>query len=545
MYFMMLVPFSQLLLLLLSSLSMVDATTMISKPTSSMRSTNRLLEEMNAAEDDAVAAAEAENDAVVEEDNEMVYTGSIEPTNCLSYTILIDNDGNDDAGANAGGTVLTVGQESFVFFEYYVDGQEANSEAGDLILAKTWFSATTGVESACIPIQNPSTVFSSAVLQNVIVPNGWESSLYFGPLCDSGAGAYMTWGVFADANCYHYVPGLTYWLGVHHQWNDATMSTLAQQLNIHNRASSTYIDCQDNEYDACTTILQQSVDLDNCMVVSEEVDNADNQDGNDGLNYDDANYNGAYDEDGYYHMSTQDLQGGDGDWTDMCYGLLISQSKGQTLNQWHGLYHNQLEQELRSVYQYNDAQMFWTVNRTKILSSMGAVLFLLAVSILVLLTIRFKNRRAAAAANVDDGMVSKRGQRRQRRQRQRVSTEYEKNEALLTKEAATPSITMTDTTTIQHPADYPADQHDEMAPTTPAATTTTATAAQQSKRRFPWTKDSTDHNNNNNNNNQRRFLWGNNTKKQDMEDVIGVDDDANNHAATSNSVPKAQDSVHV
>jgi hypothetical protein len=373
--------------------------------------------------------------------NGVLYTGSIQATACLSYTILLENEAqqneeqeqNEAAADNAAAAttdvdVMVVGQESFVYFDYRLDdttGDEENSDSGDVVTAKTWFAAITGMSTACQAVADPATMFSSQIIQNVIVPMGWwqqqqqeeessssSSSLYYGPVCQVDGSLGMA--VFVDPFCNSLVPGLTYlWnhkldlspsFGSSNNSNDDdnSLKSFVQNLHAHNTNRETTIDCQYNEFNACSTILQASVDLDTCTVVSEEVDQQQQQaedededeeeDEENGLNYGDANYGGAYDDDGFYHMAVADVQ----DLTDMCYGLLITKSKGQTLDQWQEMHQETLDDELRHVYQVSIYEIYWKDHHTKILAGVGVVLFVVALLVLFVMTIRVKQRRMAA-----------------------------------------------------------------------------------------------------------------------------------------------------
>lgn len=147
--------------------------------------------------------------------NGVLYTGSIQPTVCLSYTILlgeeVEEEGNDNdttsmddenqqddtttttnnnnieaqpSAVNANNDesvdVMVAGQESFVYFEYLLDtGEESNATAaaGDVVSAQNWCMATTtGSSSACIRMSDPSAVFTEQVLHTMwLAP--WDGKL--------------------------------------------------------------------------------------------------------------------------------------------------------------------------------------------------------------------------------------------------------------------------------------------------------------------------------------------------------------------------------
>ncbi|KAG7359300.1 hypothetical protein IV203_015889 [Nitzschia inconspicua] len=411
--------------------------------------------------------------------NDVMYKGSIRPTSCRSYTLVLENqqeasnnndnnendnneqqeqdeqaeedeeeevDSNNNNNNNNELNVLVVGQESFVYFDYLSEAGDENSDTGDVVSAQSWFAAITGSSSstACHLLQDPSTVFSKSVVQNVLVPLGWTESIYFGPVCDNDDDdSTLALGVFVDPYCHSYVPGLSYLINhkfdlssfvggvVGNDGNDDDGDTLqgfVQQLdtlndkynnNNNNQGDKIYIECQYNEFNACGTILEASVDLDTCTVVSEEIeqqqqqvnqddqdqdedagaenDQNDNDNNNNGRNWGDANYGGAFDEDGLYHMSVQDVQ----DLTDMCYGLLISQSTGQTLAQWQQAHEEELENELQTIYSVPFVQMFWQSHNVKLLSGLGAFLFFLAILCLIGITVRCQRRREWKQANAE------------------------------------------------------------------------------------------------------------------------------------------------
>lgn len=336
-------------------------------------------------------AADAANDAVQ-------YSGSIQHMACLSYTILLegDNDENEDIYLNDN-TILYVGQESFVFFKYSTDG------SSDMVDAKTWLSAMTGIDSTCQPFTSDQldSIFTPQVIDNVIVPSALEESLYYGPVCDDVGSFQMA--VFSDNTCNVYIPGLSYLLNHKLSFGvgvEGKLQEYSQNMGAVNKNLGSAIDCGSDD-ESCSTILASAVNLDTCNMVSEEAND-------ENAAAADADYNGKYDADGVYRMSIVDLQ----DPTDMCYGMKLMKGNGETLPHWEAANTESIETELRDVYHVSAVEVFWKQHQYAILAGAGMFLSFAAILTLMIVTCRIKRRARQASGEKKRALLEKSGSTR-------------------------------------------------------------------------------------------------------------------------------------
>ena len=231
------------------------------------------------------------------------------------------------------------------------------------------------------------------------------SDLYYGPVCSTEATLEI--GVFLDANCNSYVPGLTRILnkrilsslkGDTSRFHAYDLQNLYSYISVINQLngdiSSKEITYCDDGPQICQEVAEASVDLNSCRSLAAEITEAsnsnyesnenDSRDGNFAENYgelvlsndDDEGYRyQMYQyilEDYYYCIGTPSDDDGCSGWsygwgnydcivanddnrqTDcqqgFCYGLLESIEKGYTLSEWLASNGDMLHYEMTEVY---------------------------------------------------------------------------------------------------------------------------------------------------------------------------------------------------